>query len=202
MPKLPATADSKGRLRTSKEQRRVILAEFERSGISAAAFAQRTGLKYSTFAAWVQRYRRTKRPVRKSPLRLLEAVATQPAPIVVPLQVQLPGGARLEISVSGRSKPARAGRMKTSHFEGRIALCEADAAQGRDEPTQRELAAFDFDFGGARLVAPADLRGNWTSTGRPWASICGWHVQNQPFRPPGLVAKVPACRGSGRLKLR
>jgi transposase-like protein len=98
MPKLAATADSKGRLRTSKEQRRVILAEFERSGISAVAFAQRTGLKYSTFAAWVQRYRRTKRPVRKSPLRLLEAVATQPAPVVVPLQVQLPGGARLEIS--------------------------------------------------------------------------------------------------------
>jgi hypothetical protein len=37
--------------------------------------------------------------------------------------------------------------MKTSHFEGRIALDAADAAQGRDEPTQRELAAFDFDFG-------------------------------------------------------
>jgi hypothetical protein len=49
--KLPATADSKGRLRTSREQRRVILVEFERSGISTAAFAQRTGLKYSAFAA-------------------------------------------------------------------------------------------------------------------------------------------------------
>ena len=96
--KLPATADSKGRLRTSKEQRRVILAEFERSGISAVAFAKRTGLKYSTFAAWVQRYRRTKRPLKKSPLRLFEAVAAQPASVVVALQVQLPGGARLEIS--------------------------------------------------------------------------------------------------------
>jgi transposase-like protein len=98
MPKLPATADTKGRLRASKEQRRVVLAEFERSGMSAAAFAQRTGLKYSTFAAWVQRYRRTKRPVRKSPLRLLEAVTAQPAPVVIALQLQLPGGARLEIS--------------------------------------------------------------------------------------------------------
>ena len=98
LPKLPATADTRGRLRASKEQRRVILAEFERSGLSAVAFAQRTGLKYSTFAAWVQRYRRTKHPVRKSPLRLLEAVAAQPAPVAVPLQVQLPGGARLEIS--------------------------------------------------------------------------------------------------------
>ena len=98
VPKLPVTADSKGRLRTSKEQRRVILAEFERSGISVTQFAHRTGLKYSTFAAWVQRYRRTKRPLKKSPLRLLEAVATQPSPVVVALQVQLPGGARLEIS--------------------------------------------------------------------------------------------------------
>jgi hypothetical protein len=28
----------------------------------------------------------------------------------------------------------------------------SDAAQGCDEPIQRELAAFDFDFGDARLV--------------------------------------------------
>jgi len=51
LPTLSATADTRGRLRASKEQRRVILAEFERSGLSAVAFAQRTGLKYSTFAA-------------------------------------------------------------------------------------------------------------------------------------------------------
>src|SRR2546421_114330 len=94
MPKLPVTVDTKGRVRTSKEQRRVILAEFERSGVSAAQFAQRTGLKYSTFAAWVQRYRRTKRPGLKSPVRLLEAVVA-PAPLTAALQVHLPGGARL-----------------------------------------------------------------------------------------------------------
>jgi len=59
-------------------------------------------------------------------------------------------------SVSGRSKPAREGRMKTSHFEGRIASSAADAALGRGERTQCELTAFDFDFGGAWLVLPAD----------------------------------------------
>jgi transposase-like protein len=96
VPKLPVTMDTKGRVRTSKEQRRVILAEFERSGASATQFAQRTGLKYSTLAAWVQRYRRTKRPGLKSPVRLLEAVVAQ-APLIPALQVQLPGGARLEI---------------------------------------------------------------------------------------------------------
>jgi transposase-like protein len=95
MPKLPVTMDTKGRVRTSKEQRRVILAEFERSGVSATQFAQRTGLKYSTLAAWVQRYRRTKR--LKSPVRLLEAMVASPAPLNPALQVQLPGGVRLEI---------------------------------------------------------------------------------------------------------
>jgi transposase-like protein len=96
LPRLPVTTDTKGRVRTSKEQRRVILGEFERSGVSAAQFAQRSGVKYSTFAAWVQRYRRTKRPGLKSPVRLLEAVVAQ-APLTPALLVQLPGGARLEI---------------------------------------------------------------------------------------------------------
>jgi len=94
MPKVPVIADTKGRLRASKAQRRVILAKFEQSGLSA-------GLKYSTFAAWVQRYRRTKRPERKPALRLLEAVVAPPAP-VPGLQVHLPNGARLEISNAGQ----------------------------------------------------------------------------------------------------
>jgi transposase-like protein len=101
MPKLPVTLDTKGRVRTSKEQRRVILAKFEHSGVSAVQFARRTGLKYSTFAAWVQSHRRTKRPERRSPVRLLEAVVA-PAPLASALQVQLPGGARLEIREAGQ----------------------------------------------------------------------------------------------------
>lgn len=96
LPKLPVTMDTKGRVRTSKAQRRVILAQFEHSGMSAAQFARQTGLKYSTFALWVQRYRRTKRPDRKSPVRLLEAVVAPP-PLGPALLVQLPAGARLEI---------------------------------------------------------------------------------------------------------
>jgi transposase-like protein len=96
-PKLPVTMDTKGRVRTSKEQRRAILAEFERSGVSVTQFARRSGLKYSTLAAWVQRYRRPKRAALKSPMRLLEAVVT-PTTLTSPfLQVQLPGGARLEV---------------------------------------------------------------------------------------------------------
>ncbi|MFO1513209.1 MAG: transposase [Verrucomicrobiota bacterium] len=101
LPKLPVTADTKGRVRTSKAQRRAILAQFENSGMSAAEFARRTGLKYSTFALWVQRYRRTKRSERKSPVRLLEAVVA-PTPLSPGLLVQLPAGARLEIREAGQ----------------------------------------------------------------------------------------------------
>ena len=91
MPKVPVTLDTKGRVRTSKEQRRRILAEFERSGMSAPQFAQRTGLKYSTLTGWVQRSRRTKRPAHRTPLRLLAAVLT-PSPSAPALMVLLPGG--------------------------------------------------------------------------------------------------------------
>ena len=101
MPKLPVTMDTKGRVRTSKEQRQIILAEFERSGISATQFAQRAGLKYSTLAGWVHRYRGTKRPGRRSAVRLLEAVVA-PAPLISALKLELPGGARLEIREAGQ----------------------------------------------------------------------------------------------------
>jgi hypothetical protein len=67
---------------------------------------------------------------------------------------------RLKISLSNPKTnppyPAQAGFSSTSHFEGSIALWAATAALGRNERTQRELAAFDINFGGQRLVQPAD----------------------------------------------
>jgi transposase-like protein len=60
LPQMPVTMDEKGRVRTTREQRQLILAEFARSGVSAVQFAQRAGLKYSTLAGWLQRYRRSK----------------------------------------------------------------------------------------------------------------------------------------------
>jgi len=99
---VPVTLDTQGRVRASKEQRRLILAEFERSGVSAARFAKQTGLKYSTLAGWLQRYRRAKPPGRARPVRLLEAVveqASKPGPQNQGVLVlQLPGGVRVEIS--------------------------------------------------------------------------------------------------------
>ena len=102
MPRVPVMLDTKGRVRVSKEQRRLILAEFEGSGISAVRFAKHSGLKYSTFAGWLQRHRRAKPKGPSRPVRLLEAVMEQkpgtggPNPAVMVLQ--LPGGVRLEVT--------------------------------------------------------------------------------------------------------
>jgi transposase len=91
--------DRKGRVRVSQEQRRILLAEFERSGVSAVQYAQRIGLKYSTLAGWLQRYRRTKPKVRAGAVRLLEAVVTeaQEGDPNSSLRLQLPDGTRIEI---------------------------------------------------------------------------------------------------------
>jgi transposase-like protein len=93
--------DSRGRVRASKEQRRAILAEFERSGVSATQFAKVTGLKYSTLAGWLQRYRRARPKSTSKGLRLLEAVLDPghckegTSNVLI---VRLPGQVRVEIS--------------------------------------------------------------------------------------------------------
>lgn len=47
-----------GRKSTSPKRQKQLLAAFDRSGLSAAAFARRHGLHYTTFCNW--RHRRTK----------------------------------------------------------------------------------------------------------------------------------------------
>jgi len=104
MPKLPVIADTKGRLRVSKAQRRDILAALARSGESLPRFARRTGLKYSTLANWVQRNGRSKRSGREPRLRLLEAVVESPqvAAPGKPLVLRLSGHGHIEIHDVGQ----------------------------------------------------------------------------------------------------
>ena len=79
--------DVLGRVRVKKARRDVLLDEFERGGTSAQAFAKMVGIKYQTFASWVQKRRRARKqypaavkalpstPVASGALRLVEAVA-------------------------------------------------------------------------------------------------------------------------------
>jgi transposase-like protein len=101
---IKVTMDTRGRIRASKEQRRLILAEFERSGGSAAQFAKVAGLKYSTFAAWVQRHRRCQPSKLARQVRLLEATVDQTASIEDAkssgVVLRLVGGAEIQITDS------------------------------------------------------------------------------------------------------
>ena len=110
--------DVLGRVKTPRARQEALLDEFERSGVSGQKFAALVGINYQTFATWAQRRRRERgtvpprtrpRPARPratpepgtaGPLRLLEAVvekAARAVPEGVPLCVQLPGGARVEV---------------------------------------------------------------------------------------------------------
>ena len=50
--------DTAGRVRTPRERREALLMEFDRSGMSGQKFAAWAGMKYTTFANWLQRRRK------------------------------------------------------------------------------------------------------------------------------------------------
>ena len=52
--------DVLGRVRMPAERREAILDAFEQSGMSGQAFAKHVGVKYPTFASWMQKRRRVR----------------------------------------------------------------------------------------------------------------------------------------------
>ena len=66
--------DGRGRVRTSAARREQLLDEFERSGLSGAKFAELVGVKYQTFATWVQRRQRQLGAAAKVPVPTTESV--------------------------------------------------------------------------------------------------------------------------------
>lgn len=106
--------DAAGRVWTPPEQREAILDEFERSGLPAAQFAARVGVKYQTFATWVQKRRKVRDGAntseRQTPMvPRLEAWVEATVGGVVDntggaLVVDLPGGAHVEVSNEAQAK--------------------------------------------------------------------------------------------------
>jgi hypothetical protein len=79
--------DVLGRIKTPAARREQLIDEFERSGLSGCKFAELAGLKYQTFATWVQkRWRKNgtyaklpaKRNQRADSVPWLEAVVQEP----------------------------------------------------------------------------------------------------------------------------
>ena len=108
--------DAAGRVWTPPERREAVLDEFEKSGSPAAQFAAHVGVKYQTFATWVQKRRKardgggTDRSERQTPMvpRLetwveatVEDVVDDSAGTLV---VHLPSGAHVEVSHAAQAK--------------------------------------------------------------------------------------------------
>ena len=100
-------ADKLGRVKTPAARRERLLDEYERSGLGGQEFASLSGIKYQTFATWVQLRRRkrgTIQPPAKSadPMRWLETVVEQvqnpDSKNMAVMVVHLPGGARVEVA--------------------------------------------------------------------------------------------------------
>jgi hypothetical protein len=95
------TTDARGRVRVPEERREALLDEFERSGLSGVKFAQLVGVKYPTFALWVQKRRKARKAQSVDGAGagiFVEAVVDRSAGVVVGgagLTIELPGGARL-----------------------------------------------------------------------------------------------------------
>ena len=95
------TTDARGRVRVPEERREALLDEFEQSGLSGVKFAQLAGVKYPTFALWVQKRRKARNAqgVGDAPaVAFAEAVVDRGSGVVLGgagLTIELPGGARL-----------------------------------------------------------------------------------------------------------
>jgi transposase-like protein len=89
--------------RTDATRRAQVLAEFDRSGLSAAAFAREHGLNYTTFCGWRQRRDKTKLAPAFIEVEL-------PAP-TAPVELVIEVGAHARLRVHCESQIALAARL-------------------------------------------------------------------------------------------
>jgi len=108
--------DTLGRVRTPREKREQILDEYERSGMSGAAFAALVGVKYPTLASWIQQRRKNGAAASlatAATVRWVEAVPESEVVAVPPatgaLRVQI--GAAVWLEVTSAEQASWAGQM-------------------------------------------------------------------------------------------
>ena len=101
--------DQRGRMRVTRERRKILVAEFENSAMTGRQFATLAGIKPTTFSNWVRKWRTPQVAQLPAPVaangpevRWLEAVVEKPRPKrarkrVTPLIVHGPRGVRLEL---------------------------------------------------------------------------------------------------------
>jgi hypothetical protein len=106
---LPTTiikSDRTGRPRYTQQYKDEVLAAFDASGMSGAAFAEHCGLKYPTFAGWVTKRKRETDPRSQSAGAqqfVLAEFGTAPDQTTGGLRVELPGGAIARLADAGQA---------------------------------------------------------------------------------------------------
>ena len=98
-----STRLSLGRRDAAALRREQLLAQFERSGMSAAEFARQNGLNYTTFCGWRQRRERA----RALPAFVQVEVASEA--IAVELTIEL--GAQARMRIHSEKQAALAARL-------------------------------------------------------------------------------------------
>lgn len=90
--------DSRGRRRMSVAQRADYVRAYRESGLNQMAFAKREGLRYSTFAHWVQKA--AKGELRVSPMSSSREGAFQFAQVQLPTPAPTASAASIEVRLS------------------------------------------------------------------------------------------------------
>ena len=85
-----ATRDRLGRATLPRARRAALLADYDRSGLSQAAFARRAGVAYTTFAHWVQRRAREGAGATPPPCPPAARVAPRFVELHLPAQAAAP----------------------------------------------------------------------------------------------------------------
>jgi transposase-like protein len=100
--------DRLGRVHMPPEKRELIVDHFEQSGMSGQAFAAQIGVKYSTFASWVQKRRRARGQYRNeggqskaAPLALVEAFVQSEEPPAAASCLELETKSGLKLRLNG-----------------------------------------------------------------------------------------------------
>ena len=94
--KISNGSSRRGWRRTSATRRTQLLAAFDRSGLSAAAFARQHGIHYTTFCNWRQR----RATVKPSPAFVPVELASVPVP--AELVIELSAHARMRLTSAGQ----------------------------------------------------------------------------------------------------
>jgi transposase len=115
---------------TPRERREQLLDEFEQTGASAAVFAKIAGLRYSTFAGWVNRRRKQRGSSgdeKSAPGKLVQFVeaAVQPRgqTRAGSLRLELPGGAHALLGTSAEVALAAELLQALARCAGREVAC-------------------------------------------------------------------------------